>query len=108
MPSRGDIIEMNYADSANSEWFIEDEASITLEDKVMETAREMYKDTLGLEAKSIRILRPKLQQETGFDKLNLFLVSYWKKELMQIVFLSKRRFRSFSSLNHILIYKIER
>lgn len=82
VPSRGDIIEMDYDDSANSEWFIEDEASITLEDKVMETAREMSKDThvfLGLEAKSIRILRPKLQQETGFDKLNLFLVSYWKK-----------------------------
>ena len=82
VPTRGDIIEMDYDDSLNTEWFIEDEATITLEEQVIETARDMSKDThvfLGLEARSIRSLRPVLQEDIGFDRLNVFAVGYWKK-----------------------------
>ncbi|MFT6984790.1 MAG: NADPH-dependent ferric siderophore reductase [Psychromonas sp.] len=82
VPDRADIIKMDYDDSLNTQWFIEDEATTTLEEKVIETAREMAKDThvfLGLEAGSIRSLRPVLQEEIGFDRLNVSAVGYWKK-----------------------------
>ncbi len=34
---------------------------------------------LALEAGSIRALRPILQKELGFERLNIFAVGYWKK-----------------------------
>ncbi len=34
---------------------------------------------LALEAGSIRALRPILQKELGFERLNIFTVGYWKK-----------------------------
>ena len=82
VPTRADIIEMDYDDSLNTEWFIEDEATITLEEKVIETAGDMSKDThvfLGLEARTIRSLRPVLQEDLGFNRLNVSAVGYWKK-----------------------------
>jgi len=82
VPHRADIIKMDYDDSLNTEWFIENEATITLQEKVIETAKDMPKDThvfLGLEARSIRSLRPVLQEEIGFDRLNFSTVGYWKK-----------------------------
>ncbi|MFT6924874.1 MAG: NADPH-dependent ferric siderophore reductase [Psychromonas sp.] len=82
VPNRADIIEMDYDDSLNTEWFIEDEAMITLEEKVIETARGMPKDThvfLALEASCIRSLRPVLQEDIGFDRLNTVAVGYWKR-----------------------------
>lgn len=81
-PTRADIIEMDYEDAFNTEWFIEDEATVTLEEKVLETARGMSKDAhvfLGLEARSVRSLRPILQEDIGFNRLNIFAVGYWKK-----------------------------
>ncbi|WED28873.1 siderophore-interacting protein [Vibrio sp. DW001] len=82
VPTRADIIEMDYDDSKNTEWFVEDEATITLEEKVLKVAQGMSKDThvfLGLEARSIRSLRPVLQEDIGLDRLNIFAVGYWKK-----------------------------
>ena len=82
VPNRKDIIKMDYNDSLNTHWFIEDEATITLEETVLEAAKNMAKDShvfLGLEASSIRALRPVLQEEIGFDRLNIFAVGYWKK-----------------------------
>ncbi len=82
VPTRADIIEMDYDDSLNTEWFIEDEAKITLEEKICESAKDMPKDThvfLGLEARSVRSLRPVLQEDIGFDRLNVIAVGYWKK-----------------------------
>jgi NADPH-dependent ferric siderophore reductase len=82
VPDRADIIAMDYDDSLNTEWFIENEATITLQEKVIEAAASMSKDThvfLGLEARSIRSLRPILQEEIGFDRLNVSAVGYWKK-----------------------------
>lgn len=82
VPTRADIIELDYDDSKNTEWFVEDEATSTLKEKVLEVAAGMEKDThvfLGLEARSIRALRPVLQEEIGFDRLNLSAVGYWKK-----------------------------
>ena len=34
---------------------------------------------MGLEASQIRALRPMLQQDLGFDRLNTFAVGYWKQ-----------------------------
>ncbi|MDV7103665.1 siderophore-interacting protein [Vibrio sp. TH_r3] len=82
VPTRTDIIQMDYQDADNTIWFIEDEASVTLEQVVIETAQNMAKDThvfLGLEARTIRSLRPVLQQEIGFDRLNVSAVGYWKR-----------------------------
>ena len=82
VPNRKDIIKMDYDDSRNTLWFIEDEATMTLEETVLEAAKHMAKDShvfLGLEARSIRALRPVLQEEIGFDRLNIFAVGYWKK-----------------------------
>ncbi len=82
VPTRADIIAMDYDDTCNTEWFIEEEAAQTLQQRVLQTAQHMPKDThvfLGLEARKIRALRPLLQEELGFDRLNLSAVGYWKK-----------------------------
>lgn len=82
VPTRADIIEMDYDTSENTEWFVEDETNITLEEQVLKTGQQMAKDThafLGLEASNIRSLRPVLQKEIGFDRLNVFAVGYYKK-----------------------------
>lgn len=82
VPTRADIIEMDYDDTLNTQWFIEDDATLTLEEKVLQTARDMPRDShvfLGLEARNIRSLRPILQKNIGFDRLNVFAVGYWKQ-----------------------------
>lgn len=82
VPTRADIIAMDYDDSQNTDWFVEDEVSLTLEERVREVASDMAKDThvfLGLEARTIRSLRPVLQEDLGFERLNVFAVGYWKK-----------------------------
>jgi NADPH-dependent ferric siderophore reductase len=82
VPTRDDIIAMDYDDASNTVWFIEDEASETLEKTVMRAARGMHPEThvfIGLEARSIRALRPQLQEELGFSRLNTFAVGYWKR-----------------------------
>ncbi|WP_137673985.1 siderophore-interacting protein [Agarivorans sp. Toyoura001] len=82
VPTRADIIEMDYRDSVHTEWFVEDEATGTLEQAVFERAKNMPLDTqvfLGLEARSIRTLRPVLQQDIGFNRLNVSAVGYWKQ-----------------------------
>lgn len=82
VPTRADIIALDYDDAGNTEWFIEEEATQTLQEQVLQTAKNMAKDThvfLGLEAGSIRSLRPLLQDELAFDRLNLSVVGYWKE-----------------------------
>ncbi|CAH0536387.1 siderophore-interacting protein [Vibrio marisflavi] len=82
VPTRADIVELDYEDSANTCWFVEDEAQVPLESFVEQVARKMSKDThvfLGLEARTIRTLRPILQESLGFSRLNTFAVGYWKK-----------------------------
>ncbi|MGY5449389.1 siderophore-interacting protein [Agarivorans sp. MS3-6] len=84
VPSRNDIIDMDYDDALNTQWFIEDENKLSLEQIVLQTAQTMAKDTqvfLGLEATIIRALRPKLQQDIGFNRLNVSAVGYWKRGL---------------------------
>nr|WP_227006613.1 siderophore-interacting protein [Shewanella donghaensis] len=34
---------------------------------------------MGLEARSIRSLKPILQDDIGFERLNTFAVGYWKE-----------------------------
>ncbi|WOT05401.1 siderophore-interacting protein [Shewanella youngdeokensis] len=82
VPTRSDIIEMDYDDSHNTVWFVEDEAQTTLEQTVTETAKNMANNThvfLGIEAGHVRSLKPILQDELGFDRLNIFAVGYWKR-----------------------------
>lgn len=82
VPTRADIIKMDYDDSTNTLWFIEDESAISLEDKVLQIATALPKDThvfMGLEATSIRALRAILQDDIGFERVNTFAVGYWKK-----------------------------
>ena len=82
VPTRYDIIDLDYEKSINTQWYIEDEITESLEDKVQAVAQDMAKDTqvfMGLEARSIRSLRPILQKQLGFDRLNIFAVGYWKK-----------------------------
>ncbi|MCL9780028.1 siderophore-interacting protein [Vibrio sp. S4M6] len=82
VPTRADIIDLDYDATENTYWFIEDEAQTTIEALVADTAQDMSKDThtlLALEARTIRSLRPILQEEMGFDRLNIFAVGYWKK-----------------------------
>lgn len=82
VPTRADIIEMDYDDSKNTHWFIEDESTITLEQQVQLIAKDLPKDShvfMGLEAGQIRALKPVLQQELGFERLNIFAVGYWKQ-----------------------------
>jgi len=81
VPTRADIITMDYDDSTNTSWFIEDEETITLADKVREIAQGLDKDShlfLGLESSLIRLLRPILQDELAFDRINISAVGYWK------------------------------
>ncbi|GLS92460.1 siderophore-interacting protein [Psychromonas marina] len=82
VPTRSDIIAMDYDESDNTTWFVEDETEQTLAQKVIEVAADMSKDShlfLGLEAGEIRTLRPLLQEEIGFDRVNISTVGYWKK-----------------------------
>ena len=82
VPTRSDIIAMDYDDSNNTTWFIEDETTQTLTEKVVEISTGMSKEShvfIGLEATEIRTLRPVLQEEIGFDRVNLSTVGYWKK-----------------------------
>ena len=82
VPTRSDIIMMDYDDSANTYWFIEDEMSISLEEQVLTVAKNMAKDTrvfLALEASKIRSLRPMLEEQLGFSRLDCTAVGYWKQ-----------------------------
>lgn len=82
VPTRADIIAMDYDDSLNTYWFVEDEETQTLAEKVVNTAQFMSKNThvfMGTEAGIIRTLRPVLQEELGFERLNIFAVGYWKQ-----------------------------
>ncbi|GHB72443.1 siderophore-interacting protein [Psychrosphaera saromensis] len=82
VPTRSDIITMDYDDSANTYWFIEDEMSISLEQQVLALAKNMAKDTcvfLALEASKIRSLRPMLEEQLELNRLNCTAVGYWKQ-----------------------------
>ncbi|SDK32443.1 NADPH-dependent ferric siderophore reductase, contains FAD-binding and SIP domains [Ferrimonas sediminum] len=82
VPTREDIIELDYDSSHNTRWIIEDESFEPLQQRVLDTARGMAADThvfLALEASQIRALRAPLQEQIGIDRLNLFAVGYWKQ-----------------------------
>lgn len=82
VPTRTDIIAMDYADSKNTTWLIEDETTQTLAKTVSKIAADMPKDShifIGLEAGEIRTLRPIIQDEMGFERINISTVGYWKK-----------------------------
>ena len=82
VPTRTDIIAMDYDDSCNTCWFIEDEATISFTDQVKLSAQGLATDTqvfMGLEASHIRSLRPVLQEDLGFSRVNVFAVGYWKQ-----------------------------
>lgn len=82
VPTRRDIIDLDYDSAQNTYWYIEDEAKSTIEGVVIETAKGMSKEAhvfLGMEARTIRSLRPVLQEELGFSRRNTFAVGYWKK-----------------------------
>ncbi|WP_406610832.1 siderophore-interacting protein [Agarivorans sp. JK6] len=82
VPSRADIIELDYHAADNTHWYVEDEANISFAEQVQTIAAGMASDShifMGLEASQIRSLRPMLQQHLGFDRLNTFAVGYWKQ-----------------------------
>lgn len=82
VPTRADIIAMDYDDSVNTTWFVENENSMTFIEKVTAVAQGMDSDThlfLGLESTWIRSLRPILQDDLGFNRVNISAVGYWKK-----------------------------
>lgn len=82
VPTRSDVISMDYDTSHSTIWLIEDETDQTLAQKVVEVAKDMSKESylfLGLEAGEIRTLRPILQEDLGFDRVNISAVGYWKK-----------------------------
>ncbi|WP_051252712.1 siderophore-interacting protein [Ferrimonas kyonanensis] len=82
VPTREDVIELDYDSGLNTCWIIEDECSEPLQQVVLNTARSMATDThvfLALEAGQIRALRAPLQEQIGIDRLNLFAVGYWKQ-----------------------------
>jgi len=82
VPTRTDIIAMDYDDSISTTWLIEDETTQTLAKTVSTIAADMPKDShifIGIEAGEIRTLRPIIQDEMGFDRINISTVGYWKK-----------------------------
>lgn len=82
VPTRGDIIELDYDSAQNTYWYVEDEAKSTMEEVVVEVAKGMSNQAhvfLGMEARMIRSLRPVLQEELGFSRRSTFVVGYWKK-----------------------------
>ena len=82
VPTRSDVIEMDYNNKHQTIWLVEDESNQTLAQKVAEVATNMAKDShlfLGLEAGEIRTLRPLIQEQLGFDRVNISTVGYWKK-----------------------------
>ncbi|XQW83905.1 siderophore-interacting protein [Thalassotalea piscium] len=82
VPTRADIIELDYDESLNTKWFVEDEEKGSLEDLVIATAQTMSKDTyvfMAVEAGVIKNVRPVLTEEIGIDRLNVLAVGYWKK-----------------------------
>ncbi|MPW29058.1 siderophore-interacting protein [Agarivorans sp. B2Z047] len=82
VPTRADIIELDYHAAENTHWYVEDEATISFAEQVQTIAAGMASDShifMGLEASQIRSLRPMLQQDLGFDRLNTFAVGYWKQ-----------------------------
>ncbi|WP_237485757.1 siderophore-interacting protein [Vibrio hippocampi] len=82
VPTRSDVIDLDYDSSSNTHWHIEDETEQTLVELVTETATSMPQDShvfMGLEAGAIRALRPVLQEQLGFSRLNIFAVGYWKQ-----------------------------
>lgn len=81
VPTQADIIDLDYGDMAETYWHVEDESSMSLEEIVFENARNMPKHThvfMGLEAKKIRSLRCVLQEDIGFERVNISAVGYWK------------------------------
>lgn len=82
VPTKEDIIALDYDPSITTHWHIEDEQKEGLDTCVATIAKGMAKDTIvfmGLEASNIRKLRPILQKELGFDRLNISAVGYWKQ-----------------------------
>ncbi|QIR16255.1 siderophore-interacting protein [Shewanella aestuarii] len=82
VPTRADIIAMDYDDSNNTCWYIEDEAKLSLTEQVMASAKGLAVDArvfMGLEAGHIRALRPVLQEDLGLNRVNIFAVGYWKQ-----------------------------